>query len=92
MWRRGNITWEWGGKQGTQYMELITTAVYTVVGPSPIAGFVIFASMAFWGQYLLFRAFRVALPDGDGKRYAAAGDAACPRCSTGRRASARRRG
>ena len=69
-WRRGNITWEWGGKQGTQYMELITTAVYTVVGPSPIAGFVVFASMAFWGQYLLFRAFRVALPDGDGRRYA----------------------
>jgi hypothetical protein len=69
-WRRGNITWEWGGKQGTQYLELITTAVYTVVGPSPLAGFIIFASMAFWGQYLLFRAFRVALPDGDGKRYA----------------------
>lgn len=69
-WRRGNITWEWGGKQGTQYMELITTAVYTVVGPSPIAGFIVFASMAFWGQYLLFRAFRVAVPDGDGRRYA----------------------
>lgn len=69
-WRQGNVTWEWGGKQGTQNMELLTTAVYTVVGPSPIAAFVVFASLAFWGQYLLFRAFRVALPDGDGKRYA----------------------
>jgi len=69
-WRQGIVTWEWGGKQGTQYMELITTAVYTVVGPSPIAGFVVFASLAFWGQYLLFRAFRVAVPDGDGRRYA----------------------
>lgn len=70
LWRQGIITWEWGGKQGTQYMELITTAVYTVVGPSPIAGFVVFASLAFWGQYLLFRAFRIAVPAGDGRRYA----------------------
>ena len=69
-WREGDVTWEWGGKQGTQYMELITTAVYTVIGPSPLTAFVVFASLAFWGQYLLFRAFRTALPDGNGRRYA----------------------
>jgi hypothetical protein len=70
LWREGSIVWEWGGKQGTQYMELITTAVYTVIGPSPLAGFVVFATLGFWGQYLLFRAFRVAVPAGDGRRYA----------------------
>ncbi len=70
LWREGLVVWEWGGKQGTQYMELITTAIYTVIGPSPIAGFIVFATLAFWGQYLLFRAFRTALPEGDGKRYA----------------------
>ena len=69
-WRDGTVTWEWGGKQGTQYMELITTAVYAAIGPSPLAGFVVFTSLAFWGQYLLFRAFRTALPDGNGRRYA----------------------
>lgn len=70
LWRDGFIQWEWGGKQGTQYMELITTFIYTAVGPSPLAGFVIFASLAFWGQFLAYRAFRIALPKGDGKRYA----------------------
>ncbi len=70
LWREGFISWEWGGKQGTQYMQLITTAIYTVIGPSPLAAFVIFGLLAFWGQYLLFRAFRIAVPDGNGRRYA----------------------
>lgn len=70
VWRDGTITWAWGGKQGTQWMELITTALYTVIGPSPLAAFFIFATFAFWGQYFLFRAFRTALPEGNAKRYA----------------------
>ena len=70
VWRSGTFTWEWGGKQGTQWMEIITTALYTVIGPSPLAAFFVFASFAFWGQYFLFRAFRIALPEGNMKRYA----------------------
>lgn len=70
LWRQGLLVWEWGGKQGTQVMELITTGVYTVIGPSPLAAFVVFSSFAFWGQYLLYRAFRIALPGGNGRRYA----------------------
>lgn len=69
-WRDGVITFELGGKQGTQWMETITTALYTVIGPSPLAAFIIFASFAFWGQYFLYRAFCVALPEGNRKRYA----------------------
>jgi hypothetical protein len=70
MWRQGTFTWEWGGKQGTQYMELLTTAVYTVIGPSPLTGFAVFSSFAFWGAYLLYRAFAIAVPTGDARRYA----------------------
>lgn len=70
VWRDGVVSFEWGGKQGTQWMELITTALYTVIGPSPLAAFAIFASFAFWGQYFLFKAFRTALPEGNHKRYA----------------------
>lgn len=70
LWRQGQIVWEWGGKQGTQYMEIITTAIYTVIGPSPLAGFFVYGSFAFWGAYLLYRAFRTALPGGDHHRYA----------------------
>jgi hypothetical protein len=70
LWRQGFVVWDWGSAQGTQYMELITTAIYTVIGPSTLAAFLVFGSFAFWGQYLLYRAFRIALPDGNGRRYA----------------------
>ena len=51
-------------------MELITTGVYTVIGPITLAGFLVFSSFAFWGAYLLYRAFRIAVPNGDARRYA----------------------
>lgn len=69
-WRRGEITLQALDVSGTQWLEMVTTAIYTVVGPSPITGFVVFASFAFWGTYFFYRAFRIALPDGDKRRYA----------------------
>ncbi len=51
-------------------METVTTAVYTVIGPSPITGFVVFALFSFWGGYLFYRAFCIGLPGGDRRRYA----------------------
>lgn len=71
LWRQGYLLWEPGGKSGTQALELITTAVYTVIGPAPLAGFLVFASLAFWGSYLLYRAFRVGVPGGRHRLYAA---------------------
>ncbi len=70
LWRQGQIVWDFEGKQGTQVTEIITTAVYTFIGGSPLAGFFVFASFAFWGAYLLYRAFSTALPQADHKRYA----------------------
>ncbi len=70
LWRQGEIVWEMSGKQGTDMMEIITTAVYTVIGGSPLAGFFVFASLAYWGAYLLYRAFRTAVPTADHRRYA----------------------
>ena len=69
-WRQGVIQLDLAGANGTHYMELITTAIYTIIGPTPLAGFVVFASLAFWGQYLTYRAFRIALPGGNARRYA----------------------
>lgn len=69
-WRAGNVTWEESAKQGTLVMELLTTALYTVIGPSVITAFFVFGSLAFWGVYLIYRAFRIALPGGDHRRYA----------------------
>ena len=70
LWRQGMVVWEVGGKAGTQFIELLTTALYVVIGPSTIAGFVVYACFAFWGLYLLYRAFRLAVPVGDHRRYA----------------------
>jgi len=69
-WRRGEITLQTLDVSGTQWLEMVTTAIYTVVGPSPITGFFVFASFAFWGTYFFYRAFRIALPEGDTRRYA----------------------
>lgn len=71
LWRQGQFVWDPAGKMGTQNLELVTTAVYTVIGPAPLAGFFVFASLAFWGCYLLYRAFRVAVPAGHHRLYAA---------------------
>lgn len=69
-WRAGNVVWEESGRQGTLYMELLTTGLYTIIGPSVITAFFVFGSLAFWGVYLLYRAFRRALPFADHRRYA----------------------
>ena len=69
-WRQGNIWWEASGKVGTLNMELITTGLYVIIGPSVITAFFVFGSLAFWGVYLIYRAFQVALPQADHKRYA----------------------
>ena len=69
-WREGVITWNLTSQRGTEYMELITTAIYTVIGPTTLGAFVVYSSFAFWGAYLIFRAFQIAFPDGEHKRYA----------------------
>ncbi len=70
-WRRGIFVLAESDKPGTQNMELITTAIYTVIGPSALAAFFVYGSLAFWGIYLTFRAFQIAFPDADHRRYAA---------------------
>ena len=70
LWRQGYFVWEPGGKSGTQNLELITTAVYTLIGPAPLAAFLVFATLSFWGCYFLYRAFRVAVPGGEHRLYA----------------------
>lgn len=69
-WRNGLFVWEVIGKQGTQWMEVITTAIYTIIGPSTLAAFLVFSSFAFWGTYLIYRAFVLAVPNGNHRRFA----------------------
>lgn len=43
--------------------------IYVITGPSVYAGFFIFSYICFWGQLLVVRAFRAAVPEGDHRRF-----------------------
>jgi hypothetical protein len=55
---------------GTGFTRLLTGMIYVVIGPTRIGGFLVFSWFGFWGLYLFYRAFTIALPEGDSYRYA----------------------
>lgn len=55
---------------GTRFIEVVTGVVFTFTGPTKLGGFLVFSWLAYWGLYLFYRAFRIAYPDGDRRRYA----------------------
>lgn len=67
----GSLAVELGKIPGTGFIELLTGITYASVGPSLGAGFVAFATLAYAGQVLFWKAFRVGIPDGSSLRYAA---------------------
>lgn len=58
------------GGAGTVFLRKLTGAVLAVIGPTRIGAFIVFSWMGFWGLYFFFRAFRLAVPHGDLRRYA----------------------
>jgi hypothetical protein len=55
---------------GTEFIRLVTGAVYIVTGPSKLGGFLVFGWLGFWGLFAFYQAFRLAFPEGDHRRYA----------------------
>lgn len=55
---------------GTGTMRYISGLVHVPAGSDEIVAFLIFSWLAFLGCYLLYRAFVIAVPDGDRYRYA----------------------
>lgn len=55
---------------GTQFVRVLTGVVYTVTGPSLLTGTLVFSWFSFWGLYLFWRAFTIAVPYGNRLRYA----------------------
>ncbi len=47
------------------FIYMLTGGLFILIGPSIVAGSMIFAMVAFWGQYLFYRAFSRAFPQGD---------------------------
>jgi hypothetical protein len=54
---------------GTQFITYFTGALYTLVGPSVYSGFALYATFGFFGSFLFYRAFRLAFPQGNKRRY-----------------------
>ncbi|MFZ4518098.1 MAG: hypothetical protein ACOYOP_06900 [Microthrixaceae bacterium] len=47
----------------------VTGVLYLITGPSAYAGFFLFSWLCFWGQVLIVRGFKRAVPEGDYRRY-----------------------
>jgi hypothetical protein len=68
--RQGDFVVDVGGRiMGTHFIDIVTGAVYTVTGATKLGGFLVFSWLGFLGLVLFYRAFRIAFPDGDGRRY-----------------------
>ena len=59
------------GREATDagFIRLITGFLYAVIGPTKLGGFFVYSWLGFWGTYLIYRAFRISLPEGDHRRY-----------------------
>lgn len=69
--RNGNFAVDLGGGgEGTQVTSLVSGIVYTIIGPSKLGGFFVFSWFALLGMFLIYRAYRIAFPEGDHRRYA----------------------
>ena len=55
---------------GTDFVRFFTGVVYTVTGPSKLAGGVVFSWLGFLGLFLFYRAFVIAVPEGRRRPYA----------------------
>jgi hypothetical protein len=68
--RAGNFDTGLASLSGTDFISFFTGMVYTVTGPSIFAGFLLYSWLAFGGMFYLYRAFTIAIPDGNRRSYA----------------------
>ena len=59
-----------GSDKNTHFIEVVTGFVYTIIGPTQLGGFFVFSWLGFLGLYFFYRAFALAVPHGDHRRYA----------------------
>ncbi len=55
---------------GTDFLEFFTGIIYTIIGPTRIGGYFVYAFLAFIGSYFFYRSFRIAFPQGNERLYA----------------------
>src|SRR3954453_563144 len=52
-----------GEANGTTSISVLTGLIFAITGPTLTGAIVIFSSVAYWGSYLFWKAFKVAFPD-----------------------------
>jgi hypothetical protein len=55
---------------GTNFLKFLPGIVYMVTGPTRLGGFIFFSWLGFWGLFLFYRAFTIAVPEGRNRTYA----------------------
>src|SRR5262249_42232785 len=55
---------------GTEFMKNVTGIVYSFTGASEVSGAVVMSFLSFLGGVLMWRAFKIAVPEGAVRRYA----------------------
>src|SRR5207245_2524945 len=55
---------------GTAFTNLVSGAVLGVTGPTRLGGFLVFSWLGFWGLFLFYRAYVIAVPEGRRRQYA----------------------
>jgi hypothetical protein len=55
---------------GTKFIDVLTGIVYSVTGVTKLGGFLVFSWLAFVGLLLFYRAFQLAFPSANHRRYA----------------------
>jgi hypothetical protein len=70
-WASGHIDISAALETPESFITWVTAGVHTILRPSLLAGFLVFSWLAFWGLFWFYRAFRLAVPEGRGRTYAA---------------------
>lgn len=72
LFRSGDFSPDVGtGLIGTGFIRYATGLTFAVGGASTLGGFLLFSTAAFWGLYGFYRAFTLAEPQANHRRYAA---------------------
>jgi hypothetical protein len=68
--RAGHFDFGTGAIKNTHFIEVLTGIIYAIIGNTQLGGFFVYSWLGFLGLYFFYRAFALAVPRGDHRRYA----------------------
>lgn len=68
--RTGDFTTDLDDLGGTNFIRFLTGLVYALIGVNQIGGFLFYSWLGFWGLFSFYRAYTIAVPEGNNRAYA----------------------